>query len=273
MGAEPWEVALSRLATRQHGVVARWQLNELGLERGAIARHIRAARLHRIYRGVYAVGHRRLARDGIWMAAVLACGRTALLSHRTAAALWGIRQTSRSRIDVLVPGAKRSSRSDIEIHGTGHIHPHDRARKNNIPVTSVARTLGDLTPLLTRPQLARAVEEAERMQLLDVKQVAAVCRGRPGIRTAPLLALLNEANEPRFTCSELERRFLDLCASAGLPTPSLHVWFEGYEVDVLWEMDRLIVELDGHDCEPGVAKTESGKDAGRAAMRAHWLRA
>ena len=181
------------------------------------------------------------------MAAVLASGPTALLSHRDAAALWDIRRTSRLATDVLVPGPAHIGPTGVHLHTTLRLHPDDRARKNNIPVTSVARTLVDLTPLLTQPQLARCVEEAERLHLLDTRKIADLCRRRPGITTAPLLALIDEATEPQFTRSELERRFVDLCASAGLPTPSLNVWIEGYEVDAGWERQRLVAELDGHE--------------------------
>jgi hypothetical protein len=228
-------------------VVGIRQLETLGAGRGAIAHRLSIGRLHQIYRGVYAVGHTCLNREANWMAAVLACGTGSLLSHRSAAALWGVRQTARSSIDVLAPGKWRKGAAGIEVHTTRRIHPDDRARVGNIPVTSLARTLVDLTPLLTRPQLARAVEEAERLQLLDVRQVVAACDRRPGISKRPLLALLHEATEPQFTRSELERRFLDLCANADIPTPSLNAWIEGYEVDALWRDDRLIVELDGHE--------------------------
>jgi hypothetical protein len=135
----------------------------------------------------------------------------------------------------------------VDVHTTRRIHPDDRARRSNIPVTSVARTLVDLTALLTQPQLARCLEEAERLNLLDIRQVADACRRRPGIRTAPLLALVQEAIEPQLVRSELERRFLDLCAEAGLPTPSLNVWIEGHEVDAAWGDHRLPVELDSRE--------------------------
>ena len=181
------------------------------------------------------------------MAAVLACGSPALLSHRSAAALWGIRRTSRTRIDVLVPGESHRGPAGIDLHTSRRIHERDRAREDNIPVTSVARTLVDLTALLIQPDLARTVEQAERLRLLDARRVIEACERRPGIRTAPLLALLQETAEPHSIRSELERRFLDLCAAAGLPAPSLNAWMEGYEIDVLWKKQRLIVELDGHE--------------------------
>src|SRR5438045_3134768 len=119
------DTIISRLAARQHGVVALWQLTALGIEASAARRRVADGRLRRVHRGVYAVGP--LDRKGYWMAAVLACGEGALLSHRNAAALWNLRQTNRTAIDVTAPGTRRRRRPRITVHGTGEIHPDDRA--------------------------------------------------------------------------------------------------------------------------------------------------
>jgi hypothetical protein len=236
------------LAERQHGVVARRQLAELGLGRGAIHRRMTAGRLHRIHAGVYAVGYRRLSVHGRWMAAVLACGPTALLSHRSAAALLGLLLTSGSLIDVASPGRTRHKRPGVALHRPRELHAEDRAVRDRIPVTSVARTLLDLGHVVQPRQMRRAIDEAERLGLFDLRAVERLigrAQGHPGLRHLEV-ALRQYSGPPPPTRSELERRFLDLCAEAGLPRPQVNVLVQGLEVDVLWSNRRLIVELDGY---------------------------
>ena len=163
---------LADLAARRHGVVSVAQLAQLGLDRWAIARRMKSGRLHRLHRGVYAVGHTALTREGRWLAAVLACGPGALLSHRSAAALWGLRPTSAPKIDVTVPlTSGRRSTDSITVHrGTRRRMVH-----NNIPTTSPSCTLVDLAAAnLPRRQIEKAAETAEALGLLDAREV----RGR-----------------------------------------------------------------------------------------------
>lgn len=159
LSAGPAERAIPALAARQHGVVARKQLVALGLGRGAIAHRLAVGRLHRVHPGVYAVGHPLLAARGRWMAAVLACGRSALLSHRTAASLWGLMPTAAARTDVTTPARSRGGPPGIRIHRVRSLHPEDGATVDGIPVTSVSRTLLDLAEVLSAGRLARALEE------------------------------------------------------------------------------------------------------------------
>jgi very-short-patch-repair endonuclease len=242
----PVDRAVAALAERQHGVVARRQLGKLGLGAGAIRHRLAAGRLHRVHRGVYAVGHRRITGRGRWMAAVLACGEEALLSHRSAAALWGLAPYAGSSIDVTAPGSRRGPRKKLIVHG-GWVRSEERSVHDGIPVTSVARTLLDLAEVVDRRRLERALEESERLGLFDLRAIERVCErnhGRRGLR--PLLALLPSLAPAPETRSELERRFVHLCAEAELPTPVMNAQVAGFEVDALWPEHRLVVELDGY---------------------------
>jgi very-short-patch-repair endonuclease len=223
---------LSELAARQHGVVSVRQLAAMGLDKDAVRTRVADGRLHRLHRAVYAVGHTRLSREGRWMAAVLASGPGAVLSHRSAAALWGIRATAAARIDVTVPRASgyRSNQSVI-VH-----HPRrawTQTVRDGIPVTTPTQTLIDLSSVLPLPALERALEAAEALRLLDVN-------GLP-----PRLAKLAALVEPRLR-SPLEARLLAMCRQRGLPAPRVNVVIEGFEVDFSWPEQRLIVETDGH---------------------------
>jgi hypothetical protein len=238
---------MASLAARQHGVVARQQLVELGFGRSAIERRLLAGRLHRVHRGVYAVGHPRLSHLGRLMAAVLACGSDAVLSHHSAAALWTIKASARRLIDVTALRRNHGRRRRVALHLVRDLHSDDRACAHGIPVTSIARTLLDLAEVVQPHALARAVEEAERLQVFDLRAVDAVIERSRGHRGLGALksAVLNYRELPPITRSELERRFLDLCRDAGLPLPAVNVWIAGHEVDVLWAEERLVVELDG----------------------------
>lgn len=231
------------LAAKQHDVVAMRQLLALGFHRQAIQRLVQAGWLHRLHYGVFAVGRRDLSPAGHRMAAVLACGDGALLSHFAAAAQWGLRQSSRVRIDVNAPG--RRSRAKIRVHHA-QLHPDDRAIHRRIPLTSPARTLLDCAALVTAAELTRMVEEAERLGLFDLGAIEAVLARNARHRgTEPLRNALRVWTEPPPTRSELERRFLELVAAANLPRPNVNVLVAGLEVDFVWPEAALIVELDG----------------------------
>jgi very-short-patch-repair endonuclease len=244
----PPDVEIAELAERQRGVVAHRQLVQMGLGRGEIWRRLDAGRLHALHRGVYAVGHRRLPAGGHWMAAVLACGPTALLSHRSAAALWGIRPTAATRVDVTHAGRTRHNRSGIAVHRPRRLHEEDSTVRDGIPVTSISRTLLDLAAVVRPRQLAKAVEAAERLRVFDLTALERQMDRSPrraGLRS--LRAALHEYVEPPFTRSGLERRFFDLCRKVGLPRPQTNVFLAGQEVDVLWPEQRVVVELDTRD--------------------------
>ncbi len=181
MGARtgPRDGVVAALAARQHGVVGRSQLAELGFGRGAIHHRLAAGRLHRLHPAVYAVGHTRLTDRGRWMAAVLACGTGAFLSHQSAGALWGLRPTSRATIDVTAPGRTRPISSGISVHRVRHPHSDDRCVRDGIPVSSAARTLLDLAEVVSPTQLRRAFEEADRLELIDMQSDRATARQKP----------------------------------------------------------------------------------------------
>jgi len=236
------EREIAALATRQHGVIARRQLVAAGLGSGAIARRVEAGRIHRLHQGVYAFGHAKLSPRGHWMAAVLACGRDAVLSHRSAAELWGLVRARGAGIEVSAQRARR--RPGIVIHGD-RMDRADRTIRDSIPVTTVARTLLDLAGVDERV-FERAFEEADRQRLLvvsELEDLCARCPGRHGLR--PIRRLIAAAREPAMTRSRLEERFAAFCHASGLRPPVTNALVLGCEVDALWPAERLVVELDG----------------------------
>jgi predicted transcriptional regulator of viral defense system len=252
---------IAALAEQQHGVVAVWQLLELGLGRGGIQHRVNIGRLHRIHRGVYAVGHRKLTRQGHRMAAVLAYGPDAVLSHWSAAAHWGIGQGS-YKIDVTTPYSKRS-RTTIRAH-TANPHEADRTIHDGIPVTTVARTILDLAARTRQDGLTSLMEAADRKNLLDLTALDRAMARRPGAAgTKRLKAALAAYRGPTDTRSRLERDFRRLVAKAGLPEPQFNVVVAGLTVDVYWPEWKLVVELDGepYHNNPGAFETDRVRDA------------
>lgn len=241
---------IAGLAEEQYGVVSRQQLMTIGLGRGAIEKHLLRRSLISLHRGVYAVGHRQLRQEGRWLAAVLAAGPGAVLSHRDAAALHGMRPTVEGRW-VSVSTAAHARRIDgVWLKARRVLAEEDRAVVRAIPVTSAARTLVDLAPMLTAGQLQSTLGEADRRGLLDVPAVEralAGVKGRHGQGHARLRAALDAHDRAgaTLTRSWLEERFLDLVLSAGLPRPLLNAPAVGFEVDALWPDERVVVELDG----------------------------
>ncbi len=237
------ERELARLAERQHGVLSRSQLVAAGLGPRTIRRRVEAGRLHLLHRGVYAFGVERLGRRGGWMGAVLACGEGALLSHRSGAALWGLLRPHRGPIEVT--SASGRGRVGIAVH-EGGIRREERSAVAGIPVTSVSRTLFDLAEVLDQRRLERAFEEADRLRLLEIRALEAVCaRGQGRHALAPVRRLIDEARAPLWTRSDLEDRFQSLCREYRLPPAHTNVLILGHEVDVYWPKAKLVVEADG----------------------------
>lgn len=237
---------MARLATRQHGVVAQRQLLAIGFSERAIKLRMDAGRLNALHREVYAVGHSRVSRNGQWLGAVLAYGDSALLSHRTAAALWGLVKPRSSPIDVSAPVGRQGlrRRGGIWIH-RGKLHPGDRTERAGIPVTSVARTLFDYAEVVDFQRLERAWEETDRLKLLRPGEVERVCERGYGRRALkPTRRLLAEVRAVTRTRSPLEDRFQRFCHFYDLPPHSTNVGVLGKEVDALWPAAKLIVELD-----------------------------
>jgi very-short-patch-repair endonuclease len=228
------DAAIARLAANQHGVVTSAQLTHTGLSRGRIADRVAAGRLHPIHRGVYAVGHRRLSNEGRGMAAVLACGEGAVLSHLSAAELWGIRRRSRRlsggggsggppATHVTVPStAGKRRQSGILLHRSSTLTAADCTRRDGIAATRPARTLADIRLLLSPAQFNAAVREAEFLRLSTGGEF--------------------DSDHAR---TELERRMLALCRRHRLPQPEVNVKLDRFDVDFLWRTQRLVVEVDG----------------------------
>jgi very-short-patch-repair endonuclease len=238
---------LAALATTQHGVVSLTQLRELGLTRQAVALRAKTGRLHRLHRGVYAVGHHDLSTEARWMAAVLACGPSAVLSHRAALALWNLRPKPSPPYDVTIlaiGGLRR--RPGIRLHCTRVRGPDDVTTVNAIPVTSVPRTLLDYARTANPHQLRTAIEAAERLELFDGDAIHALLDRSPGRATTKLRAVLKTMTGTiPWSRSELERAFLELVREAGLPEPQVNMSVLGYDTDFYWPAHRLIVETDG----------------------------
>ncbi len=237
----PLDRRIARLAASQHGVTSLHQLRTLGLSVHAVQKRVAAGRLHRIHRGVYAVGHPKLTVRGRWMAAVLACGPGAVVSHRTAGALSGLRFTQRWRIDVIAPKRRGRKLHGIDVHSGATLRPHDITVVDGIPCTSVARTLLDLAEIIRPSELEQAVDRAHTLELFDLTAIDELLSRSNGRRGARALRSAIRAYQPTLSRSELERRFFRLCAKAGVPRPTQNLWLGDHEHDFVWEAERVIL--------------------------------
>jgi hypothetical protein len=230
------DLVIARIAANQHGVISLDHLRHVGIGPDGVKHRVRTGRLHRLHRGVYAVGHSRLTDEGVWKAAVLACGAGAVLSHRPAAALWRMLSVTRGPVDVTVPGrGGRRRRERIRVHRSSSLYPAQTTLRAGIAVTTPARTLADLRRCASLAELREAHRQAELR----------------GYRLGD-----QDGAEPDLTRSELERRFLRLCQRDGLPTPEVDVRIGDYVVDYLWRDQALVVETDGYRYHSGRAAFE-----------------
>jgi hypothetical protein len=262
----PLDRALAELADRQWGVASLAQLQALGIGARAVQLRAAAGRLHRVHRGVYAVGHRMLRPEGHRLAAVLACGPDAVLSHRSAAAHWGLLATSQQRIDVTAPRGRHGV-PGIRLHTARSLDAQDTTSHQGIAITTVHRTLLDLAATVRDDQLERALGQAMYLQLYDqraIDDVIARCNGHRGTR------VLKEATrqEPQITKSDWEIRMLRLVRSANLPEPvcnkALHAPDHGQcTPDFYWPAYGVIVETDGWEAHRTLAafRRDRAKDA------------
>jgi very-short-patch-repair endonuclease len=242
------DVLVARRAADAWGVLSLDELAACGLSRDAVMKRVRNGRLHPLHRGVYAVGHVNLPLEGRFLAAVKACGHGAVLSHRSAAALWGFLDWDDRYPEVTVFGASRNVHHGIRIHRTTALDPHDTTHHKGIPLTSPARTLLDLATILDHRPLRRAVREAQSRQRVNLRQIAEVLgrhhRRRGSARLARIIA-----TGPAPTRSELEDAVLDLILRRGLVRPDVNVplIIRGRRVipDFRWPGQRLVVEADG----------------------------
>src|SRR4051795_3035415 len=228
------------LVARQHGVVARRQLLERGLNDDGINHRVAKKRLHPIFAGVYAVGRPELSRYGMWMAAVLASGPFAVLSHDSAAALWGIWRYVRE-LFVSVPANSNPRNPGIRVHRRAHI---DATTHHGIPVTTPTATLIDLAANHPRNEVEAALNEADLRGLIKLEALRAeldTTARRPGLAK---LKITIDRLTFTFTRSQLERCFLPIARRACLPRPLTRVYVNGYEVDFFFPDYGLVIETD-----------------------------
>ena len=261
------DAAIADLAARQWGVVSRAQLLAAGLTHAKIGERVRRGRLLRLHRGVYAVGHARLRAEGHWLAAVLAAGPGAVLSHRDAAGLHGLRPANHLRVDVSTAAHPRSL-PGVQIHRTRSLDARDATIVAGIPVTTVARTLVDLAGVVPHDHLAKAIRQAEAMRTFDLRAVeSALARTRTrngrGHRALREAIAEHAALGLSATDSVLEDAFLRLLRRHGLPRPRVNALVERFRVDAHWPAHRLIVELDGwaHHHDRGAFQRGRERDA------------
>lgn len=264
---------IASIAGRQHGVVSRRQLLELGLGESAIETALVRAYLLVLHPGVYAVGHRSLTVHGRWMAATLAGGPGTALSHRSAGQLWGLVPRSSIEIEVTRP-RKFRRRAGIRAHFA--TLPSDEIRTvDGIPVTSPPRTMLDLAALSTARQLERAFNELEVRGLTDALSVPDLLERHPRRRgTAALRELLASEAPGGITRRELEEAFVGLIDAHGLPRPrfnaSLTLRGRFFEVDCMWRRERLVVELDGRAVHGTRQAFEADRERDRILQAEGW---
>jgi predicted transcriptional regulator of viral defense system len=272
----PSDHDVAEVAGRQHGIVSRVQLRDLGLGEDAIDARLRSGRLHRLYRGVYAVGHGLVPREGRWLAAVLRGGEGAVLSHGSAAALWGIQlERERGRIDVSLP---RSTRLPRPIHRhIARLAPDEIIAKRRIPLTTLTRTLFDIAADGSPERLEAAIREAEYRHRFQLRHLDDFLEQHPGRRgaTAIKACLHRLCDGPQGrTRSRLEIRFATLLGRTDLPKPTLNALLDldGYkiEADCLWRQYRVIVELDGAKAHSTRVAFEANRERDRRLQAAGW---
>jgi very-short-patch-repair endonuclease len=234
-----------RLARAQHGVLTRSDLLGLGFSAKGIKHRVASGRLHPLSSGLYAVGRPELTAHGRWMAAVLVCGDGAMLSHRSAAELWGIGREDAKRIDITLRRRREVHRAGLKVRMRPSLPERSVGVRFRIPVTTPVQTLIDLATELKPTRLERAVNEADKRDLIDpeaLRRALDAYGGMPGVK--PLRTMLDR-HTFRLSDSDLEIYFRPLALDAGFPMPQAKQWVLGYEVDFLFPDHRLIVETDG----------------------------
>lgn len=273
IGAQP-DVVIAELAAAQHGRVARRQLLALGLGRRAIQHRVARGRLIPVAHGVYAVGHRLESRPARWMTAVLAAGPGALLSHRAAAAAYGLKGAG--RLEVTVPSRRRVA--GVLVH-VAPVAEDERGVVDGVPLTSVARTLLDLAAVLPFDQLRRAVNEAEYRRLTSRTGLPVLMERHPRRPGAVALRaiLADRSLGADVDEHELEAGFRSFLAERRLPRPQWHQPLSAYVVDCLWPKARLVVELDGRGAHAMPSRFDADRErdldlrvAGWTVVRITW---
>lgn len=275
------DVALAELAARQYGVISLDQLRALGLSRSAVQDRAYAGRLHRIHHAVYSlVPLTLLGGNGRSMAAVLACGPDAALSHRSAAALHEIRGTDRSNVDITIPQRSPRKHAGVDVHRSTTLTPADITVVDDIPCTTVARTLLDLAQVIKHRPLERALDQAEILMLLDVTALLdQIERNKARPAAKRLRAVLDQhyiGSTP--TWSELEELLLAGCRHRDLPMPEVNVLVDpndgdptAIRADFVWRLHRVIVETDGHGTHHTRQAFEEDRRRDQRLFAAGWI--
>jgi very-short-patch-repair endonuclease len=270
------EEVVAGFAGGQHGVVTRRQLLGAGLTPRVVRGLVKARRIRPLHRGVYVAGPVVVpqARE---MAAVLACGGGAVVSHRSAGGLWGLlrRPADGLPVDVTIDGPDRGRRPGIRAHRAARLEAEDVTTVDDIPATTPPRTLVDLAAVLPGRELEQALAQAERLQLTSREELLSRAASHPGRRgMRALRALLERESRPALARSEAEERLLGLIRSARLPVPEVNATVCGYEVDFLWKALGLAVEVDGFAFHSSQARFENDRrrDVELAAEGIHVLR-
>jgi very-short-patch-repair endonuclease len=238
--------AVAWLAERQLSVVRTPQLHVAGLDRGAIAHRLQHGWLHRRYRGVFLVGSPIAPPGGAELAALFACGESALLSHRSAAVLWGLVPSRRGPIDVTVVARNRRHRDGIIVHRVVELDPRDERVRHGLAVTAPARTLSDFAAEAEDDELEAALSEARALRLVkDPEIVAALDRAGTRAGVARMRRLLKLEDDSGYTQSKAERLMRRLSRAAGIPQPLCNRRIHGQRVDFLWPEHKVVVQVDG----------------------------
>ena len=234
-----------RLVRAQHGVVARRQLLALGFTPDGIKHRLNTGRLHRVGHGVYSVGRSELSREGRWMAAVLACGKGAFLTHMSAGALYGICEERPGRIEVGVPRPHGRSPDGLRLRRRPSVPSQDVGALHGIPVTSPVCTMIDLATEQGPKYLLRSINEADKLEVVNVESLRSALDGYRGVPGAKRLVTLLDKDTFVLTREELERLFLPIAREVGLSLPLTGEILNGFEVDFYWPELRLVIETDG----------------------------
>lgn len=242
---QPYARSAWALARRQHGVVARAQLLEIGFTPSAIRHRLRVGRLHVLHRGVYAIGRPEIDQLGRWMAAVLSCGPEALLGHRSAAELWGLGAFPVGPIEIVVPAGLARRCPGVRVHRRAGLDPSHRRVRERIPITDIVTTLIDLAMDLDEEEVEAAINAADRRGLIDPGRLRSAVAERPPRPGSARLGGILDRHGFAPTESYLERHFLSLIRRGGLPTPETQAKVNGFRVDFYWPELGLVVETDG----------------------------
>jgi predicted transcriptional regulator of viral defense system len=273
-------------ATAQHGVIALHQLMEFGLSARAVQSRADIGQLHRIHRGVYSLVPRDLLkREGLYMAAVLACGPGAVLSHRSAAHLHGLRNYGYHRIDITVPKRSQRTHSGVAVHNSTTLTDADVTVVNAIPTTTIARTLFDIAELITPHQLERVFDQADAMQALDLNEIRDQLARNPNRRGTKAVNHLLKTHYIGSTPTEneFEEKFLAFTRNLGLPDPTPQFYIDPGDgeppirADFAWPDRKIVVETDGERTHRtrGAFQTDRRRDqrliaAGWRVIRTTW---